>query len=292
MYASEFLSEKNIKDNLTDIKHFGYDTTFNELQFRRGQIAYDRLCDGLATIDKQVDYRKLPKVSLEELKQLALEVYDQLFNCDYHDLISTYSRMVELIDMDEPFDAITAHDIYDEVDCLKQIFISDKCSIVEASSLAHEYMHALLLKYNTSRFNDVISNYHYEELLPMIIEYLTSSYVDTIYKGVKDYNSLIRLRTNAVNVKDQKNVELMLREHRDAVSGFKDMIEYQSHNQFTYIICDMYASYLASLDSKDVANSMRSIINGESSINDAIIKKYNLSLTNRDLVEHYYQKMN
>ena len=292
MFTSEVLTSKNIQDNITDISHFGYDVSFRELEFRRGQMNYDKLCDRLIECDRPVDYKKYPVLALEEIKQLVLEIYDQLFDEYYHDIIESYGSLVQTMKIDEPFDAVIEHDIHGDDDRIKSIFISDKCSVVEVPCLAHEYMHGLLLKYNTNLFNRVISNYHYDELLPIIIEYLASYYLDDTYTGIVDYNSGIRLRANAINAKDKMDVQDLIRTHRISLTDYSDIIDYQSHNLFTYIICDMYASYLASIRDVDLIDRLKNVIDGSSSIADSIIKPYNLSLINKDVLDHYYKKMN
>jgi hypothetical protein len=292
MYASEMLSAKNISDNLTDIEQFGYDVSYRELEFRRGQINYDRICDSLLSHDRTVDYRTLPIISLNKIKQLVFDIYDKLFDGAYNDKIFDFSKLVQLVKIDEPFDAMTEHDIIGDESILRSILISDTCSVVEVSALAHEYMHGLLLKYNTSLFNQVMSNYHYSELLSMIIEYLSSYYMESIYSGILDYNSFIRLHSNHINVQDQRDVQKLIQEHKMSLVDYSDAIDYQSHNQFTYIICDMYASYLASLNDKELLKRIKSVIEGESSIRESIIKPYELSLTNKHILEHYNKKMN
>ncbi len=43
---------------------------------------------------------------------------------------------------------------------------------IQVLSTSHEYTHCLLSEYSTNLYNSVLNNVHYNELLPIIVEYI------------------------------------------------------------------------------------------------------------------------
>lgn len=69
--------------------------------------------------------------------------------------------------------------------------------------------------------------------------------------------------------------------------------EYQEHNAFTYIIADIYGSYLCDVyqtSPEELINIIKRIFTGESCMND-LISYFNLSLKNMEIIDNYNKQI-
>ncbi|MDE5889324.1 MAG: hypothetical protein K2H20_04825, partial [Bacilli bacterium] len=201
--------------------------------------------------------------------------------------------------IDNPFKATIETDLVGDMQVPKNIFISNKCSSIQVVSTGHEYTHCLLSKYDTHLFNSIMSNVHYKELLPIIVEYIICYELSQNLKEeiLEEKHQLIRLDHDK-NQAEERASSIMLEgkiRNFNSVDAhvLRKYIEYQEHNSFGYILSDIYGIYLIELyksDPKTLISLIKAIISGEKSIND-LLSFFDLSLTNQEVLNKYNNRI-
>lgn len=180
------------------------------------------------------------------------------------------------------------------------IFISKKCSSIQVVSTSHEHVHSFVSEYSTHLFNQVLNNIHYKELLPIIVEYIACYELSLILKdeNLKEKHQIIRINHDkdqttelfdCLKLKPCIQRELTGQE----LNATMKLIEYQEHKAFTYIIADIYGSYLCNVyqtSPEELISIIKRIFNGESCIND-LISYFNLSLRNIEILDNYNKQI-
>lgn len=287
--------QKETYDFYIDVTRYGIDTSYRELEFRKGQINFQRICDNLSNLSVEKDKElKFLKLSFDELKSYLIELFDLIFECKYHDKIIEFNKLLKISKFNlESFDSAVESEIIDDVRKIVNIHISDKLESMQVSCVSHEYMHAFLNKYMTFDYNKVLSNWHYSELLSLLIEYIVSYEFDKyINDNLERKNAIIRFNHSKEIIKDHDETSKLPKEY------FKDpeiklAYDYQKHLQFTYLTGDIYATRLLEIykdDKSSVVNNVIKIINGEMSIEE-LLKFYGLSFTDRGTLDAYTKKM-
>lgn len=282
---------KQTEDFEYDSKKYKYDLSYPELSFSKGNRNYNAIIKRLTTITlPNPENFKYTNLSLEELKEYLSSILNKIFDSTYSKEIEEYNSKIKLFKTSNPFDAMLETTITDSIDIpeIKHIHISDELVSIEVAATAHEYIHGLLSLYNTSRFNDVISNYHYKELLSILIEYITVYELSNLLKQnlLQNQHNIIRLSTDQAHIMASSENKALL--YSNAIKGmspsfinvYKRCVDYGEHNAFGCIISDIYSTRLFKLyqdDPKTLLNIFKSIIDGQKSIKD-LLSFYNISM--------------
>lgn len=284
-----FEVQKEVYDFFEDISLYGYNCDFIELTSPQAQINYENILKKLL-IAKLPCFQDLEfhSLSLGELIRYLSELFSQIFNQKYDEEVKSYNSLLRLVDIENPFDAMIETTYSASTQKPVNIFISNKVFSIQVVSTAHEYIHALLSKYDTGLFNKKINNIHYKELLPIIIEYMICFELSKILpsENLNRQHELIRIYHDHEQAKERLDC-LRIRPHLNSFSPLdasmlESYIAYQTHNPFSYIISDLYAIYLLEIykDSKNaLIKIITEIISGDKCIND-LIAYFNLSLKN------------
>ena len=285
-----------------DAKTFGYDLTFNELQFSKGNKNYLRILKRLEEITIPDPYLfRFNRLSITELKELLTEIMIKVLGNDHTAEIEHLNTLLYPTNTSEMFDSILEETLVGNEFIPKRIHINRQLATIQVASTGHEYIHALLSKYKGKDFNRVMSNIHYKELLSILTEYIIVYELSDMLKdeSLREKHSIIRAKHD----KDQTSEHLAsdklksqlskLKLDRQTAECLKLYFDFESHNSFGYIISDIYSRRLLSLyqdDPQTLLSIIRHIIHGEKSIRD-LLKHYDLSLTNIPTLETFNQEL-
>lgn len=281
-------------DYYEDIGKYQIKNSYDELQFSKGKINYERLCKRLATLQlpnpKVFLYQNL---SIEELKTYIEDILNKIFNNKYSSEINNYCNIIRKYNVENPFDATLEESYSEESLVPKKIFVSNLLSSIEIVSTSHEFIHALLSKYSLSNYDAHLCNIHYKELLSIIIEYIVCYEISNSFKedDLELKHKIIRLDHNQQQISERNDAIQLAHQLRD--ERLKLYSEYVNHNSYGYIISDIYANRLLDLykeDPKTLIDIIANIIDGDKNIKD-LIQYYNLSLTDKPTIYGYNDKI-
>ena len=283
-----------VYDYYEDIGKYQIKNSYDELQFSKGKINYERLCKRLTTL--QLPNPKIflyQNLSIEELKTYIEDILNKIFDNKYSSEINNYCNIIRKYNVENPFDATLEESYAEDSLVPKKIFVSNLLSSIEIVSTSHEFIHALLSKYSLSNYNAHLSNIHYKELLSIIIEYIVCYEISNSFKEdeLEIKHKIIRLDHNQQQVSERNDAMRIAHQLHD--ERFKLYSEYVNHNSYGYIVSDIYANRLLDLykeDPKTLIDIIANIIDGDKTIKD-LIQYYNLSLTDKPTIYGYNDKI-
>lgn len=285
-----------------DAKTHGYDLTFKELQFSKGNKNYSRILKKLEEITlPDPSLFRFNRLSITELKELLTEIMIKVLGDNHTDEIEYLNSLLYPTNTSEMFDSVLEEEVVGNEFIPKRIHINRQLATIQVASTGHEYIHALLSKYKGKDFNRVMYNIHYKELLSILTEYIIVYELSDMLKDetLREKHSIIRAKHD----KDQTSEHLAseslkgklskLKLDRQTVEYLRLYFDFESHNSFGYIVSDIYSRRLFSLyqdDPQTLLTIIRHIIHGEKSIQD-LLKHYDLSLTNIPTLETFNQEL-
>lgn len=285
-----------------DAKTHGYDMTFNELQFSKGNRNYTRILKKLEEISlPDPSLFRFNKLSLDELKTLLTEIMIKVLGDNHTSEIEHLNGLLYPTQTSEMYDSILEEEVVGTEFIPKRIHINRQLATIQVASTGHEYIHALLSKYKGKDFNRVMSNIHYKELLSILTEYIIVYELSDMLKdsSLREKHSIIRAKHDKDQSTEHNATESLkgklskLKLDRETIECLRLYFDFESHNSFGYIISDIYSRRLFSLyqdDPKTLLSIIRHIIHGEKSIQD-LLKHYDLSLTNIPTIETFNQEL-
>lgn len=280
-----------------DTQRFNIDTRFLEYEFSRSLKNYNNITKRLKTLNlPNPNTFKYSKLSLPELKELISTILNKVFSSSYDQEIEQYHSILKLHNISNPFDAALETTYNGDI---VSIHISRELSSIEVVATAHEYIHALLAKHSTYRYNDVLTNIHYKELLSLLIEYISVYELSQLLKNeqLPEKHNIIRLHTDkehAITNEENKKLLYSLRKPKEPISkSLQSCLDYIDHTDFGYIVSDIYATRLFEIyqdDPKTLLSIYKSILDGEKSIND-LLKYYGISLRDNNTTQSFYKRL-
>lgn len=285
-----------------DAKTHGYDMTFKELSFSKGNRNYNRILKKLEEITlpdpSQFVFNRL---SLDELKALLTELMVKLLGENHTSEIEYLNSLLYPTSTTEMFDSMLEEKVIGSDFIPKRIHINRQLATIQVASTGHEYIHALLSKFKGKEFNRVMSNIHYKELLSILTEYIIVYELSDMLKdeSLRERHSIIRAKHDKDQATEHQAAESLkvklskLSFDRDTVECLRLYFDFESHNSFTYILSDVYSRRLLSFyqeDQESLLKAIRHIIHGEKSIQD-LLRHYDLSLTNIPTIENFNQEL-
>lgn len=285
-----------------DAKTHGYDMTFKELSFSKGNRNYTRILKKLEEISlPDPSLFKFNRLSIEELKCLLTEIMTKVLGEKHTSEIEHLNSLLYPTNTSEMFDSILEEEVVGSDFIPKKIHINRQLATIQVASTGHEYIHALLSKYKGKDFNRVMSNIHYKELLSILIEYIIVYELSEMLKdeSLKEKHSIIRAKHDKDQATEHDATESLkaklskLKLDRETIECLKLYFDFESHNSFGYIISDIYSRRLLTFykdDPQSLLVALRHIIQGEKSIQE-LLKYYDLSLTNIPTIENYNKEL-
>lgn len=286
-----------------DAQTYGYDISFRELAFSKGNRNYNKILKRLEEVKlpnpEQFKYNNL---TLEELKELLSVIMIKILGENHASEITYLNGLLHPTRTSEMFDAITEEEIVAHEFVPKRIHINRQLATIQVASTGHEYIHALLSKYKGHNFNKHLTNIHYNELLSVLTEYVIVYELSQILKdkSLREKHSILRAKHDKDHALEHKAAdELSTKLHkavldRHTLEALKLYLDYESHNSFGYILSDIYSRRLFTMyqdDPQVLLTILRHIISGEKSIQD-LLKYYDLSLTNIPTIETFNTALN
>lgn len=285
-----------------DSKTYGYDMTFKELQFSKGNRNYTRILKKLEEISlPDPSLFMFNRLSLEELKSLLTEIMIKVLGKNHTSDIEHLNTLLYPTNTSEMFDSILEEEIVDQEFIPKKIHINRQLATIQVASTGHEYIHALLSKYKGKDFNRVMSNIHYKELLSILTEYIIVYELSDMLKdqSLRGKHSTLRAKHDKDQTIEHKATDSLkaklskLQLDRQTIECLKLYFDFESHNSFCYIISDIYSRRLLTYyqdDPQVLLSIIRHIIHGEKSIQE-LLNYYNLSLTNIPTLETFNKEL-
>ena len=279
-----------------DIKKYNIDDSYIDIEYRKDRNNFYKIFSLLESLEfKSPEDIKSSYIKFSELKRELLEILDYLFDRKYHDEIVRCNTDLLQFSTDDTkeWDNAVGYYIANDKFVTTDIQISKNLTKIEIPFVAHEYIHVLLGKYQTLLHRRVLNNYHYDELLPIIVEYIVSYELDQIQnERLFDKDNLVRLNHNRNNVVEyQAAQKLKIKEPFD--DDTKKDEEFLKHVLYQYLICDIFSTRILELykeDKKDVLKSIMDIIDGKSSINE-LKQRYNIFLRDSSTKDAYIKKL-
>lgn len=281
-----------------DAETYGYDISFRELSFSKGNRNYNKILKRLEEIKlPNPSLFKYNNLSLDELKQLLTEIMVKILGENHTSEIVYLNGLLHPTRTSEMFDAITEEEIVGQDFIPKRIHINRQLATIQVASTGHEYIHALLSKYKGYNFNKSLTNIHYNELLSILTEYVIVYELSQILKddSLREKHSVLRAKHDQDHAIEHKSADALsaklpkLGLDRHTVDAIKLYLNFESHNSFGYILSDIYSRRLFTMyqdDPQTLLTILRHIISGEKSIQD-LLKYYDLSLTNIPTIETF-----
>lgn len=285
-----------------DTKRFGYDTSFKELSFSKGNKNYNRILKKLEEITlPDPSIFTYSTLTLDELKSLLSEIMIKILGEHHTSEIEYLNSLLYPTRTSEMFDSILEEELKGNEFIPKRIHINRQLATIQVASTGHEYIHALLSKYKGHNFNRVMTNIHYKELLSIITEYIIVYELSTMLKdkSLREKHSIIRAKhdkdqATEHNASDSLKGKLnKLNLDRQTIECLRLYFDFEAHNSFGYIVSDIYSRRLLTMyqdDPKVLLSIIRHIIEGQKSIQD-LLKHYDLSLTNIPTIETFNQEL-
>ncbi len=283
-----------------DVKKFGYDTRFLELEFSRGTKNYNNILKRLKTLKlPNPSTFKYSTLTLEEFKEYLSTILNKIFSDAYAKEISHYNSILSLHNISNPFDAALETTLTGDTFSIQKIHISKDLASIELVATAHEYIHGLLSKYNGFQYNSILSNIHYKELLSLLIEYISVYELSELIKGEQliEKQNIIRLSTDREHIIAGESNRALLSAAKAQKSPLQIPIQkclnYAEHSDFGYLVSDVYATRLFELyqdDPKTLLTIYKSILDGQKSIND-LLNFYGVSLRDNATTMAFYKRM-
>ena len=286
-----------------DAQTYGYDISFRELAFSKGNRNYNKILKRLEEVKlpnpEQFKYNNL---TLEELKELLSEIMIKILGENHASEITYLNGLLHPTRTSEMFDAITEEEIVAHEFVPKRIHINRQLATIQVASTGHEYIHALLSKYKGHNFNKHLTNIHYNELLSVLTEYVIVYELSQILKdkSLREKHSILRAKHDKDHALEHKAADELSTKlykavlDRHTLEALKLYLDYESHNSFGYILSDIYSRRLFTMyqdDPQVLLTILRHIISGEKSIQD-LLKYYDLSLTNIPTIETFNTALN
>lgn len=284
---------KQAQDYTQDQKKYGYEITYPGMEYGKNRKNFLNIIKRLKQVQlPDPSTFKYTSLSLSELKEYLSSILNKIFDREFNTEITSFNRMITLESIPNCFDSVLESEVYNGVSIPKKIHISNKIKSIQVASTAHEYMHALLSPYVTYSFNQVLSNYHYKELLSILTEYVTIYEISEILKldDLQHKHEIIRLHNDQDNIKaNEENKGListleMMNFSPFVIEGIKTCVEYGEHNAYGYVLSDIYAYrlfYFYKDDPKKLLTIWKSIIHGEKSIQE-LLDYYGISLRDQE----------
>lgn len=227
-------------------------------------------------------YSKLEK---EEIISILNDILNKIFDNRLSKKINKISNKVKF---EHHEDNTYGHTIAKESILgtrLKKILVSDNLYNIEIVVLAHEYMHALLFKYIPYKYNEVIGNYHYKELLSMLMEYIVVYELSNYFK-----NDNLEYKHSIERITPIKK-DLMEPVATNDLYSLDPVREHTQHLIYSYRISDIYSTKLFEIykNDKSLINKVYEIIKGRISNRD-LLKYYNVKL-DEDTTNTYINKL-
>ena len=279
-----------------DVYRFKINNSYDELQFSKGKINYERLCKRLANITlpgpSTIPYQK---ITLPELTSYLKELLNKLFDNAYSEEIDSLTSSIHLFQTSNPFDAALEENYHNDTLVGHKIHISKDLATIEVIATAHEIVHALLSKYYGPAYNPILNNIHYKELLSVIVEYIVCYELSkTIKDNLSVKQRVNRLWLNQNNIQEREEMKVNIKGIPPfLLPQYRIYTEYVEHTCFGNIVSDVYAARLLDLYKDDPSTLLKlvsGIIDGDKRVND-LIKYYKLSLTDKPTIYGYYDKM-
>ena len=258
------------------MEEYCIDISYLDICSKEEKENYSKIVDRLKHIDlPDPESFVYSNLSFKQIIEMTNEILNKIFDNRLSKKIKRLSNKVKLT----KFDKSNGGNILFQTSILgnriKRIELGDSLYNIEIVTLAHEYMHALLSKYVIDKYDDVIVNYHYNELISMLMEYIVAYEINKIFKNedLEFKHSIDRL--------DTLKRELILLENSRTEFAFDEVVSYIQHESYGYRISDIYVTKLLELykDDKNMIDKVYKILKGEMSITD-LLEYYNVSLNN------------
>lgn len=299
-YVKMLNAKRTVSDFFSDINRYGYNTEYSDLSYGRAKKNYERLLKRLAELNLPDPKKfKFSYMSKKELKDTLESLLNKILGPAYQPIISELLRKIKTIQIDDYFDSIIEEEPQNDCMVPKNIYISNQLYTMEVVSTSHEFAHGFMSKYKGPRFNDHFTNIHYNELLPILIEYIVCYELSILLKD----KTLIPRHEQIRAFHDQAQARELL--DIRALSGqinrcnslekpfYQQYSTYQEHNAYTYITDDIFSIHLSSFyieDQSTLLKLIKAVIDGEKTLQE-LINYYGISLRNEETLSLYNEQL-
>ena len=124
-----------------DAQKYGYDTSFKELSFSKGNKNYNRILKILESISiPDPSLFKYNNLSIEELNSLLTEIMIKILGDNYTSEIARLNSIIYPTKTSSIFDSVLEEEIVGDVFIPKRIHINRELATIQVASTGHEYI--------------------------------------------------------------------------------------------------------------------------------------------------------
>lgn len=269
----------NIKYNRSD--------EFKELEYRKGRDRWEKLLKSYQ--DVKTEKPIFQNITFKETKDIVLETMIEILGISYKEKLEYILSKVKE-EKGKDLNCTTEWNIVNDEPNLINLHITGSKTSKSIWLLGHESIHALLLPFETTKFNKTFGNIHYHELPSILMERMLALHVLDKIKE-KDYIE----KTESLRLKDTKewasaenNVFNQIKEQKIEILEY-----FMYHNQKTHILSDVYANRLLELykdTPKIVLEKYRNFLKGELCLID-LLSYFGISLKDNNTYFDYQKKL-
>lgn len=256
---------------------------FREMEYRKSRDRWEKLLKSYQGIKgMNPTFKNLP---LGEAKEIVLENMLKIIGESYKDKLKFILSKVKERKGEDLYCTVEWNIIEDKPK-LEYLHITGKATSKSIWLMGHECTHALLLPYETIKFNKVFGNIHYHELPNMFIESLLALQISEIIKE-EDYVE----KTESLRIQDTRDWALTF--DNLSIKEIEIAEYFTKHQQITYILSNVYANRLIELykdSQKIVLEKYREFLKGELCLID-LLSYFNITLKDNDTYFSYQKKL-
>lgn len=268
-----------------------YDNSYREYKIRLGQRNYEKIIRILKTVNIP-DPEDLIKqsMSLDELKDYLKTVLTIILGNSYKDDINIAAVFITAKSYSQKTDVRTSYKNIAGVETACEFIVSKEHNPIQLAQIVNSEV-TVLLKPLYKNYENTISNIHYQKFPGILSAYIA---IYELSKLLKQESLVTDFEDYSVfnNAKYAKGVGRYI---IDALPEYRrrEVREHNEHNNFSFIISDIYSSSLMEKyleDQTSFLDKYRSMLKGSISIPD-YLDYYGLSLLDNSIVDNYKERI-
>lgn len=285
----------DLLDDVDNYKHqvdvLRYDNSFLEFEFSRGQKNYERIIKKLQNVHIEEPIPLSAKnLDIEKFKYYVTTILRKILKDKYEDDIKIAKTFINPTTYSHPTDVATKYKDILGISTPYEFMMSSQLNYIQIAHVINSEIR-VLLKPLYKNFSNTIGNIHYQKLPGIIATYVAiyelSNLLNNkeIISNFEDYYIYSDTQSAQNTGKDIINV---LPEYRH-----KDLIEHKQHEQYSFIISDIYSTNLIEKyleDEQTFLITYMKMIEGVISISD-FLGYYGINLKEKNVTLKFLNKV-
>lgn len=236
----------DLLDDVDDYKHqvdvLHYDNSFREFEFSRGQKNYERIIKKLQSVYIKEPIPLFSKdLDIEKFKYYVTTILRKILGEKYEDDIKIAKTFISPTTYSHLTDVATKYKDILGVSTPYEFMMSSQLNYIQIAHVINSEVR-VLLKPLYQNFSNTIGNIHYQKLPEIIATYVAIYELSNLLKNkeiISNFEDYYIYRDTQYVQNNGKDIIDALPEYRH-----KDLIEHKEHEQYSFIISDIYSTSL------------------------------------------------